>query len=271
MGESKVSAVSIKGTSEGLIIELGPGDLESVMRELNRKLGQTANFFRGGRVALRVGPRILNRDEIEALGTLLYNWGVTLWAVESDAIETRAAADSLGLETGLGAARVEMSRRFAAGEKKEEGQTFASTAPASEGILVKRTLRSGTSLVHRGHVVVIGDVNPGAEIIAGGDIVVWGKLRGVVHAGAGGNEEAVVCALHLLPSQLRIGFKGVTELRDSIITRHLPQMASVRDDTIVIEPWTETMLSSAERRLSGWKRVLGRIEWFFGRKKESKR
>ena len=54
------------------------------------------------------------------------------------------------------------------------------------GILVHRTLRSGQALHHAGHVTLIGDVNPGAEIIAGGDIVVWGKLRGIAHAGAMG-------------------------------------------------------------------------------------
>ena len=72
-------------------------------------------------------------------------------------------------------------------------------------ILVRRTLRSGYSLQHSGHVVVIGDVNPGAEIIAGGDVIVWGHLRGMVHAGAEGNDDAVVCALDLAPTQLRIG------------------------------------------------------------------
>ncbi|MBI4770229.1 MAG: septum site-determining protein MinC, partial [Chloroflexi bacterium] len=57
-----------------------------------------------------------------------------------------------------------------------------------EAVLVRRTLRSGRSVRHPGHVVIIGDVNPGAEIVAGGDIVVWGRLRGVVQAGAGGDE-----------------------------------------------------------------------------------
>ena len=66
------------------------------------------------------------------------------------------------------------------------------------------TLRGGQSLSNRGHVVIIGDVNPGAEIVAGGDIVVFGALRGVAHAGAQGDRSARVHALDLQPTQLRI-------------------------------------------------------------------
>jgi len=83
--------------------------------------------------------------------------------------------------------------------------------------------------------VVIGDVNPGAEIIAGGDIVVWGRLRGVAHAGAAGDTAAVVCALDLSPTQLRIA--------DSIAIspgrqrEPRPEMARLKDGQIIAERW----------------------------------
>jgi septum site-determining protein MinC len=70
--------------------------------------------------------------------------------------------------------------------------------------LIKRTLRNGRTIHSDGHVIVLGDVNAGAMIIAAGDVIVWGKLRGTVHAGARGDESAVVCALYLAPTQLRI-------------------------------------------------------------------
>jgi septum site-determining protein MinC len=57
---------------------------------------------------------------------------------------------------------------------------------------------------HQGHITILGDVNPGAEIVAGGSIIVWGRVRGTVHAGALGNREAVICAIDLLPTQIRI-------------------------------------------------------------------
>ena len=70
--------------------------------------------------------------------------------------------------------------------------------------MIRRTLRSGRTVRSQGHVVVFGDVNPGAEIIAAGDVIVWGRLRGNVHAGANGDESAFVCALDMTPTQLRI-------------------------------------------------------------------
>jgi septum site-determining protein MinC len=71
-------------------------------------------------------------------------------------------------------------------------------------LFLNRTLRSGTRVEFSGNVVVLGDVNPGAEIIAEGNVIIWGRLRGMVHAGCKGNREAVICALDLSPTQLRI-------------------------------------------------------------------
>ncbi|TMC53708.1 MAG: hypothetical protein E6J26_08725, partial [Chloroflexi bacterium] len=72
-------------------------------------------------------------------------------------------------------------------------------------IVVRSTLRGGSAVHHEGHVIIVGDVNPGAEVIAAGDVIVWGKLRGLVHAGAMGDNGAIVCALLFEPTQLRIG------------------------------------------------------------------
>lgn len=71
-------------------------------------------------------------------------------------------------------------------------------------LLMKQTLRSGQRVSHKGHLVIIGDVNPGAELVAEGDITVWGALRGIAHAGASGNTSAEIRALKFEPIQLRI-------------------------------------------------------------------
>lgn len=82
--------------------------------------------------------------------------------------------------------------------KKNEPETL----PTS---YLRRTIRSGQSISSDGNIVVIGDVNPGAEIIAKGDITVWGILGGIAHAGSDGNNYARIRALKLNPVQIRIG------------------------------------------------------------------
>lgn len=102
-------------------------------------------------------------------------------------------------------------------------------------ILIKRTLRSGQSIHFDGNVVILGDVNPGAEIIASGNIVVMGALRGVVHAGATGDEEASVSAFRLQPTQLRIA-NHITRAPDGeYLTPEYPEIASIKDGVVVIE------------------------------------
>ena len=72
-------------------------------------------------------------------------------------------------------------------------------------LYLRKTIRSGQSISSDGNIVVIGDVNPGAEIIAKGDITVWGILGGIAHAGSDGNNYAKIRALKLNPVQIRIG------------------------------------------------------------------
>jgi len=104
-------------------------------------------------------------------------------------------------------------------------------------ILTRRTLRSGQAVRHVGHVVIIGDVNPGTEVIAGGSVVVWGRLRGLVHAGALGDDNAIVCALLLAPTQLRIGNHIARPPEGEGRRPKSPEMALVRDGRIVVEAW----------------------------------
>ncbi|MDQ7794015.1 MAG: septum site-determining protein MinC [bacterium] len=104
-------------------------------------------------------------------------------------------------------------------------------------LLVRKTLRSGQHVGHRGNVVVLGDVNPGAEVVAGGDIVVLGALRGVAHAGARGDEAAVVAGFRLRPTQLRIG-NYIARAPDGDITGpELPEVAQVKEGRVIIRPY----------------------------------
>lgn len=105
--------------------------------------------------------------------------------------------------------------------------------------LVSQTLRSGQLVRYAGSVVVFGDVNPGAAIIADGSVFVWGRLRGVVHAGAAGDDGAVVGALQLAPTQLRIGVliaRAPDANKDAVLGA---EIARVRDGRITIEDWDD--------------------------------
>ena len=214
--------VTIKGTSDGLVISLGEGPLDSVLSEMEERLASKASFFLGGRVALQIGTRALSAEQLTAIGRTMEDLGVTLWAVESEHPATHVAAKELGLETGL------RDQRFHAPEQ--------SAREDMAGVVIRRTLRSGQAIRHAGHLTLIGDVNPGAEVVAGGDIVVWGKLRGTAHAGAVGDDSAIVCALQLAPSQIRIG-SFIARSPERGRPPKVPEMASVQDGDIVVERW----------------------------------
>lgn len=220
MGEDQIS---IKGTRDGVALTMGEGLWPELVASLGARLQSTAGFFRGARVLMDVGARAIAGSEMDEAARLLAQHEMTLVSVISTNAETQAAARDVGL--GLVVPQ----------PARNEGDPM--TLPSVEGILLRRTLRSGQVARHEGHVAIIGDVNAGAEIIAGGDVIVWGKARGIIHAGALGDQDAVVCALYLAPVQLRIG---------SLITRapegrgnrpRAPERAFVRDGAIVVEPW----------------------------------
>jgi septum site-determining protein MinC len=234
--------VSIKGTNEGLVISFGSGPLQETLEDMESALSAKASFFIGGRVALRVGDRPLSAEQLAMIGRKLEGHGMTLWAIDSEHPATLSAAQELGLETELQ-------------PKERPGRPAPEQIKREElsGVVVRRTLRSGQAVQHAGHVTLIGDLNPGAEIVAGGDIIVFGRLRGIAHAGAMGDEEAIICALELAPSQLRIG-AHIARPPDRGRPPKMPEIASVQDDRIIVERWTK----------SGWSLAVGSLRLQIG-------
>ena len=113
----------------------------------------------------------------------------------------------------------------------------ASTNKANDSgfLFHKGTLRAGETLEAFNDVLIAGDVNPGAMVLAGGNIMIWGRLRGVAHAGKEGNECAKITALQLMPLQLRIANKvarGPTDKPEE----GFAEEALIEDDAIVIKP-----------------------------------
>ena len=125
--------------------------------------------------------------------------------------------------------------------KSRHNKNGARNRNITEALFIKSTFRSGESLHHHGDVVVLADVNPGAEIRADGDIVVVGSLKGWVHAGASGDNKAVIVALDLPASKFQIakyeGGPPTSARRRSNSLASGPKIAYVRSRSIHVAPF----------------------------------
>ncbi len=120
-------------------------------------------------------------------------------------------------------------------EQKSSQRVDIENVKSSSVLIVNKNLRAGQTVEHAGDVIVIGDVNPGAVVKATGSIIVMGTLKGVAWAGYLGNHDAIIVALKMQPSQLRIGnIIAVADEKD--YKPENPEVARVKGDEIVIEP-----------------------------------
>lgn len=120
-------------------------------------------------------------------------------------------------------------------KKSPNAATPAATKSENKSLMViNKNIRNGQSIEHESDVLIIGDVNPGAYVTASGNILVMGALKGIVHAGAGGDDSAMVLALELRPQQLRIA-GHITRSPDDIDAPEYPEKAYIRDDQMYIE------------------------------------
>jgi septum site-determining protein MinC len=166
--------------------------------------------------------------------------------------EVRLSEEARSLVADFAGARDDMVRRRLAGPVPAASSTVASAgvtlpqtarAPVPVGMSTlyhRGTLRGGQALHNLGNIVVIGDVNPGAELVASGDIVVFGALRGVAHAGAQGDRGTRVIALELAATQLRIATAIASG--DAGAKPRGPEHASIAGDRIVVVPFAEADL-----------------------------
>ena len=203
--------------------------IEVACRTLREYLGRERHLYSGGEVIIDVGKRILLHDHQERIRKVIDSESglrIKQFWCEPEVLEReRERIDNLiELHTPIsdrmnGNGRVEssapaesepepMAAPDALGE--EDRQEPAGVVAVDDGRrsvpadVVRGTYRAGE--VHRfpGNVVVVGNINPGAQVIAQGDILVFGKLRGLAHAGAGGDATAVILAMSSVGPQLRI-------------------------------------------------------------------
>lgn len=211
------SLIQIKGLRDGLLVSLDDAPWDEQRTAFLTQVDSQPAFFKGARLALDVASQVLHVNDLVDLRDQLSDRGISLWAVISESPTTEKTAQLLGLATRVSKPRPEESRQFSVKDLGDETALF-----------LERTLRSGTRIEFPGHVVVLGDVNPGAEIIAEGNVIIWGRLRGMVHAGAKGNKTAVICALDLSPTQLRIADEVSASLKSQENPK--PEIARINEN-----------------------------------------
>ena len=172
-----MNSVSINLKKDEVVVKIEDNaEQEDIIKELTKKLRELKKMYKEEKTPIRVTGKILANKELEEIKELI-----------TSKIDVKVSFDTpttLGLHS--------ITRSY----KKDVG--------TSETTFHKGSLRSGQRLEVEGSLVVIGDVNSGAEVIAGDNIAIIGTLRGLAHAGAKGNKEAIVAASVLDAVQIRI-------------------------------------------------------------------
>lgn len=259
MATTQNDSIIIKGVRGGLLLLLDDAVAwPDLLAELEQRVQANQSFFSGAKITANLGKRSLDRDELATLRDALTGHQMTLETVVSGDDDTRHAATLLDLKSRAPSFGGGVTGRLSGGRRKDEAEHKAASGPTEEivstdggALFVRRTIRSGQRLRHNGDICIVGDVNAGAEIVADGDVVVWGSLRGSVHAGALGNDKAIICALILAPIIVRIaeaaGRSPSPEPHRNRVRilgwgrptaeRAYPEVARVVDGNIVVERW----------------------------------
>jgi septum site-determining protein MinC len=198
-----------------------PATAASCLDEIRHGLGVEVS---PGGVNLDAGDWRLPLRQLRDLQELLASRGLQLQQVASRQRQTLVAAAALGLDTLL---------------RPGANAPFGPEAPQGTGIaalnILQGPLRSGEHVKSDGTVLLLGDLNPGGQISAAGHVLVWGRLRGIAHAGCRGDRNARIVALQLRPLQLRIA-EVVARGPEDAAAAGMAEQAHLVDGVIQIDP-----------------------------------
>ena len=201
------NCVSINLKRNEIIIKIAEdAEQKKIITELTRKLPDLKKLYKGEKIPIKIVGKVLKNKEIDEIQELI-----------KEKIDVEIDFDmpkSLGLSSII--------------------RTFKQEVGISETKFHRGALRSGQRFETEGSIVIIGDVNSGAEVIASENIVVLGNLRGLAHAGAKGNKNAIIAAGRLDSVQIRIS-NIVKEIDREEENVHKQAYVFVQDDKIVIE------------------------------------
>jgi len=221
--------VEFKGKLNGLFLNLDQSaTFDRIMAHLDVLLSERGEFYKGSKIVGLKG-QTLNYRQLGAIEALI---------TENYGIEVESLEDPDKRDMIVEKIVEKVVEKVVEVEKPVVEKVVIPSAPQkmSDTHFVFGTLRSGKSVHYPGHVVVIGDVNPGAEIVAEGNIIVMGRVLGFIHAGSAGNDQAVIIASLLKPTQIRIStYISVPPSDDESIHTTVPEKATVHNGVIKIE------------------------------------
>lgn len=203
------SNITIKAAKDEIIIKLNPESTqEEIVEKLKKKLTELKRLYKTAQNPIYVTGKDLSKNEELEIKNLIL-----------DKIDVEIKFDS---DMNLGLHGIKKS--------------FSKEIESSETKFFKGSIRSGNKIEYNGSIVILGDVNFGAEVIAEDNVVVLGVLRGLAHAGAKGNKKAIIAASSIESLQIRIGdiikeFEKNSE--DEVVKRK--NYAYVEDDQIIVE------------------------------------
>jgi septum site-determining protein MinC len=233
--------IKVRGTRDGLLLTV-PDDARvvpprEVAGALAAHIAGAEAFFGGAEVIVDLGGREIAEEEVAVYRRVLEERGVIVRGFTASSPQAREILRKQGYHP----LHVVPTERQPPPQQLPQAQTIPATNPdIVEALYLRRTLRSGARVRHHGHLVIVGDVNPGAEVAASGDIIVWGVVRGTIHAGALGDNGAIICALGLTPTQLRIGNHYAlppSETAKKASRPAGPERARLEQGRLIVEPW----------------------------------
>jgi septum site-determining protein MinC len=235
---AKPVSVTLKETYDGLCIIFGDGDWPELLDNLAMQLESPAmrDFFDGARVRIESETHDLTPSELEELSLLLAEHNMVLNPRRS---ESQAGKT---VQTSVPIIPPEPSRSDTV-DAYPEAQIEAGDWPTRQAIdhdpvlLIRHSIVAGQVVYYSGTIIIFGDVSPAAEVIAERDVIVFGRLRGVAHAGSSGNENTMIAALILAPTQIRIGSQIARVPKDQQSHSWPAEIARVQEGRIVVEAW----------------------------------
>lgn len=202
--------ITFKGNKDGIYVQIKKEDFNVTKKQLTDKLENTKEFFQGAKVVDIKGDH-LTKNEIEELVEIIKKFGIDVDIKEAEIEKEEVPVEVLpfdGIDIG--------NTKF-----------------------IRHTLRSGQREEFDGNIVILGDINPGSVIVAKGNIIIMGALRGIAHAGSDGNKDAIVAAFKMNPTQLRIADIIARSPDDEVLSPQWPEIAKIKDNTVIIEPYLQ--------------------------------